>query len=218
MNTAKGVSELAPSPFGVAQKRSLSFEDDFKTEQLRPEWQWPAGHTPVVARGTGNCKGIVLGSDRQSDREPLGAVIARATLSADYTAETAVCLNGGATATSGLAAYGDGNNALGVAVSSSALELWERRNGQRRVVQTMSNVSGMVYIRMSATEGHRFIFSFSSDGNSWRQIGPEMDGLFIPPWDRSVRVALFSQASTGAGAAFEFLRITPTGADMARQQ
>jgi hypothetical protein len=61
---------------------------------------------------------------------------------------------------------------------------------------------------MTAREGHLYRFAVSSnDGRSWQDVGAEIDGSYLPPWDRGVRVAL---VASGAGARFDWLRISPT--------
>jgi hypothetical protein len=37
-----------------------------------------------------------------------------------------------------------------------------------------------------------------------------MDGEYLPPWDRGVRVALTSGGAASASAKFEWLRIAPS--------
>jgi hypothetical protein len=50
----------------------------------------------------------------------------------------------------------------------------------------------------------------SEDGNRWRNIGDEMNGEYLPPWDRGVRVALTAGGAADASAKFEWLRIAPS--------
>ena len=60
---------------------------------------------------------------------------------------------------------------------------------------------------MTAREGHLYRFAFSDDGRAWTDVGEEVDGAYLPPWDRGVRVAL---VAGGAAARFESLRIEPS--------
>ena len=63
---------------------------------------------------------------------------------------------------------------------------------------------------MTADDGRRYRFAVSEDGNRWRNVGGEMNGEYLPPWDRGVRVALTSGGTAGASAKFESFRLAPT--------
>jgi hypothetical protein len=65
---------------------------------------------------------------------------------------------------------------------------------------------------MSATGGNRFQFAVSSDGRDWKAVGETAEGGYLPPWDRSVRVALTVGGVVGAEGRFNSFRITPVGA------
>ena len=63
---------------------------------------------------------------------------------------------------------------------------------------------------MTAREGHLYRFAVSDDGRNWKDVGDEMDGQFLPPWDRGVRVALVAGGARGVPLHFESLRVEPT--------
>jgi hypothetical protein len=63
---------------------------------------------------------------------------------------------------------------------------------------------------MTAREGHLYRFAASADGRSWQDIGGEVDGAYLPPWDRGVRVALVAGGERGATARFDSLRVEPS--------
>ena len=118
-------------------------------------------------------------------------------------------------AVAGLAAYGDGENALGAATDGRGnVVLWRREKNEQKVVSTMADAvkTPLVYLRMTADDGRRYRFAVSEDGNRWRNVGGEMDGEYLPPWDRGVRVALTSGGVAGASAKFEWMRIAPSRA------
>ncbi|HEX9918377.1 MAG TPA: hypothetical protein VGA87_04370, partial [Pyrinomonadaceae bacterium] len=143
------------------------------------------------------------------------AVVARVATDGDYEATTLVDargLKGGAVA--GLAAYGDGENALGAATDGRNVVIWRREKNVQKVVSTLADAikTPLVYLRMTADDARRYRFAVSEDGNRWRNVGGEMDGEYLPPWDRGVRVALTTGGAAGASARFEWLRIAPTGA------
>jgi beta-xylosidase len=147
-----------------------------------------------------------------------------------YTATTTVELGGTASATmTGLAAYGDAANALGLGVSAGGrLMLWKVEKGQRHTLadQPLPAVGGgataAVHLRMEAWDGRRYQFSWSTDGRSWTPIPqkgegpPEIDGDYLPPWDRAVRAGLFVTGAAGATGTFHSFRLA-YGAPLAAQ-
>jgi hypothetical protein len=62
---------------------------------------------------------------------------------------------------------------------------------------------------VTAREGHRFRFALSGDGRTWTDVGGEVGGEHLPPWDLAVRVALTTGGAPGATARFDYLRVEP---------
>ena len=191
INAGRGTSASAPSPFGAEQKREeLAFFDDFTEGKLRPGWQWPVGTSPNVRFDAANGGQLILVPGEKPG--PLGAVLARSCTSGDYVATAIVdtaALKAGASAS--LSAFGDPANALGLAIADNRPILWRVQKGQRQELARGDSLrSGATHLRMTATNGHRFQFAVSHDGKEWMSIGESVDGDYLPPWDRSIRIAL----------------------------
>jgi hypothetical protein len=71
---------------------------------------------------------------------------------------------------------------------------------------------------MTARDGHLYRFSVSSDGRNWTNVGEELDGSYLPPWDRGVRVALTAGGAPGASARFDWLSMKTTWAHLLNSQ
>ena len=59
---------------------------------------------------------------------------------------------------------------------------------------------------MQVTGGNNYRFSYSADGITWTNPLPNdgaINGQFLPPWDRGVRVGVLAQGPTSVTAAFE---------------
>jgi hypothetical protein len=111
----------------------------------------------------------------------------------------------------GLAAYGDGENALGIAVGDGKVVVWRREKNEHKTLKSAEvPPSPTIYLRLSAAGGSRYRFAVSRDGRDWKEIGDKTEGDYLPPWDRAVRVALTVGGADGAIARFESLRITPS--------
>ncbi|MFN7948029.1 MAG: family 43 glycosylhydrolase [Blastocatellia bacterium] len=212
INEGKGPSRQAASPFGRPERNAeYAFFDDFKSPRLQPGWQWPQANEPSVTIRNGS---LLLSPNAAHADDPIGAVLARSTTLGDYTATTLLDLRGmKAGAVAGLAAYGNPENALGIAVGDGKIRLWRREKGQHKVVTELDAPQApALYLRMTASGGNRFRFAISTDGREWKDAG-EDEGSYLPPWDLSVRVALTAGGSAGAAGKFDWLRITPQGQD-----
>jgi xylan 1,4-beta-xylosidase len=209
INQGRGPSTRAASPLGARGAAAADFFDDFLAPRLQPGWQWPHAAVPGVRIEPRRRGWLALTPAAGQGANPLGAVVARSTTAGDYEATTVVetaGLSGGASA--GLSAFGDLENALGVSVGGGRVTLWRREKNEHREVATAEAPAGpSVHLRMRARDGRRYRFSVSRDGRDWREVGEEVDGSYLPPWDRGVRVALTAGGSPGATGRFGFLRV-----------
>jgi xylan 1,4-beta-xylosidase len=219
VNEGRGPSAEGPSPFGARDaKAEYSFFDDFNASTLRPGWQWPQANVPNfrVVRGQLLLSPTVAGDSAPAAYNPAEAVLARTTAAGDYVATAVVNMRGvGEAKFAGLSAYGDAENCLGISVDNKGVViLWRREKNDYKeniltdLVGTMPR-AGVVQLRMTAREGHLYRFAVSHDGRTWKDVGGEVDGQFLPPWDRGVRVALVAGGGRGVPLHFESLRIEP---------
>ncbi|MFN2516439.1 MAG: family 43 glycosylhydrolase [Pyrinomonadaceae bacterium] len=214
INQRRGPSTRAASPFRSSQMRDRhEFFDNFRTLRLIDGWQWPQSNEPNVQLSPAGQGWLAFGRSGTGTQDPINAVLARSTTTGDYVATTLIDtreLNAGATA--GISAFGDPENALGASVGDGQVVVWKRERNQQTRVSTPSATAGspLLYIKMTAREGHFFRFAFSTDDRVWTDVGEEVDGHYLPPWDRGVRVALVSGGTGGARAVYDWLRIVPT--------
>ncbi len=220
INEGRGPSTRSPLPLdGVESNAEYNFFDDFTTARLLPGWQWPTANAPVTRLEQG---GWLMLADRNTGARGstaettnyVPAIVAQSTTAGDYVATTIIDTRGlrpGAYA--GLAAYGDADNALGLSVGSDGrMVLWRRERRDEKPAQQTGTIleaprGARVHLRMTATDGRRFRFSASADGRNWRDAGGELDGDYLPRWDRGIRVALAVGGVPGAAARFDSLRI-----------
>ena len=214
INEGKGPSARAPAAFGARERNTeYTFFDDFTSTRLRPGWQWPQSNEPSIRLERAGGGWLVLSPKSAQGDNPVAAVVAQSTTTGDYTAIATIdtrSLKDDALA--GLSAYGNAENALGAAISGAGkVLLWRREKNEHRIVTTLdAPASRTTQIRMTAREGHLYRFAVSSDGRNWKDVGDELEGSHLPPWDLGVRVALTSGGASGASARFGSLRITPS--------
>jgi xylan 1,4-beta-xylosidase len=213
INGGNGPSERADSPLGTPKGADDHFfVDQFDGPRLGPGWQWPQSNEPIITLARKPVSHLVLAPTREHANNPLGAVVARSTTKGDYMAQALMDTKGmKAGALAGLAAYGDGDNALGVAFGNGKLVVWRReKNEHKTIATTAAPASRRLYLRMTARQGHFYRFAFSTDAKNWNDLGEEINGNYLPPWDRGVRIALTCGGTVGASARFEWLNITPS--------
>jgi beta-xylosidase len=211
INAGQGVSTEAPAPLPLtATRHNLEFFDDFSGTALGPTWQWPANNEPTVKLAEGR---LTLSPTADHAKELVGADLGKQTTTGNYAAVTSLdsaSLKPGVSA--GLSAFGDSANAIGVALSDGTLTLWKRQKGKHETLATTEAPAGkQLQLRLTAREGHKFHFAASADGRDWNEVGPgiDLEGKFLPPWDRGIRIALTVGGTVGASASFDSLRITP---------
>ena len=113
----------------------------------------------------------------------------------------------------GLSAFGDPNNAVGLSEGDGKLTLWRRERGTfTQLAQVDAPQAKQLKLRLIARGGFQFQFAASADGKHWITVGDDLTGKNLPPWDRSVRVALTVTGGEQAEAHFDSFRITPTAA------
>lgn len=208
INDGHGPSIRALSPFGVAQRMSVTnFVDDFSGSALRPGWQWPQDREPAYRVGDEH---LLLRADPRTTNL-LSAVLARPVTAADYVALTVVetkHLNSGCMA--GLWAYGDSKNSMGLAVSDKEIFAWRQDKGAwHQLAPPQSIKNERIYLRLVTRRGFDFQLSASEDGSTWVNLAGTSDTKDLPPWDRSVRVALTAGGAPGAEAQFDSFSIGP---------
>lgn len=213
INEGRGPSVQAPSP-QVAKDNTErgEFFDGFSKATLDPHWQWPQANEPVV-RLDAAAGMITLSAPPEQVAEFTAAVLAVQTTAADYVAITCLdprSLTGDTAA--GLSAFGDSANALGASVQNGKIVTWRLQKNEIHLLATNSLPNpSKVQLRCVATGGHRFRFAASGDGRNWSELGNAIDleGDYLPPWDRGVRVAITVGGRAGANARFDWLRVTP---------
>ncbi|WP_165305081.1 family 43 glycosylhydrolase [Pedobacter sp. SYP-B3415] len=181
------------------ENTALSFKDDFS--KLASSWRWPVEHQPVYKAANGLLNLTAL---KETEANKVGAVLAQSSLSFNYSAISAVKVTPGVA--SGLSIFGDVNNAIGLSVDNGNLVLWKvQRNKRTIVTQTKAPAARLLQLKVTVKQGSKLQYAWSTDGRSWTNIGGVLEGTYLPPWDRGVRIALVAKG-TGTGY-FDWIRI-----------
>ncbi|HEX8427826.1 family 43 glycosylhydrolase [Hymenobacter sp.] len=193
---------IPTKPAPVAEIRDLT--DEFNEATLLPSWQWPVEERPTVA---------VRGGKLQLTARPQhsGAVLGQSTATADYTATTTLLnpamLPAGTVA--GIAAHGDPENTIALTAGDGKLQLWQLEKGKQKTISETKLPTGTsLTFRLKAEKGNQFRFDYSADnGKTWQAMpaagAAAINGTYLPPWDRGVRVGVLARGPVAATATFE---------------
>lgn len=179
----------------------LNLTDHFSGSRLAGTWQWPLGKQPVV--------GV---SDQQllltARPDQLGTLVAQRTYAATYKATTtlnAAALPAGTFA--GLAAVGDPLNALALMMGNGRLQLWHVQGGTTQCLTEVAvEPQRTLGLRLEAWGGQRYRFSYSLNGVTWEPMPTDsftVNGAYLPPWDRGIRIGLLAQGPADVTVAFD---------------
>ena len=175
----------------------VTVTDSFTENTLSKQWGWSVFQQPKVVVKNGE---IAM----KANKTPLGTAIVQRTLSGDYTVTTTVDLKR-SKAQPGLAVIGDDDNALGVSTDGKTIQVWKLERKKRTILATkpLDNKQS-VTLKMMAKNGHLFTFAYATDGQTYESLNKQpVDGAYLPPWDRAVRVGLTAQGRSRQKAVFD---------------
>jgi xylan 1,4-beta-xylosidase len=169
-------------------------EDNFSGEKLSHRWQWSVFQNIQYNQQNGKLNLFALPG------KP-GAFLGQKTYSPEYQVE-AVFSAKESTAESGLAAIGDEKNILYVSLKAGKLGIWKLQDDQEmKLFEQTVKAKDKIYLQMKVTNGKDIIFSYSLDGKAYKPLNDQpVDGSFLPPWDRAIRVGLISKGNASQKA------------------
>ncbi|MCW1921877.1 family 43 glycosylhydrolase [Luteolibacter arcticus] len=196
----------AASPLGKPQQASgpVDFVDSFDESKLAPSWQWDLQRPPTTRLADGL---LHLGVTDAPDASPAGTFLGVRVQQGDYTLTATIDPSG--PAQEGIAIYGEATSALALRIEDKSLVLSKIEKGEPKQLATTPLPEGQkLHLRMTVREGHLFRFSASANGKDWKPIGEqEIDGAFIPPWDRAPRAGLVVSGKPGDTGTFDSVEL-----------
>jgi xylan 1,4-beta-xylosidase len=180
------------------------FLDGFDVPGLAPSWQWDLLHPPGIRISRGV---LHLGVSDASAAGPAGTFLGVRVRQGDYTLTATIDRSG--PAREGIAIYGEAKSAVALRIEDEALVLWKVEKGEAKQLATAALPAGdRLHLRMTVRDGHLFRFTSSTDAKEWQAIGEqEIDGAFIPPWDRAPRAGLIVAGKPGDTGNFDSVEL-----------
>lgn len=194
--TADGWIEFIDNENSAVTLIPSEVHDDFKGSTLDPDWQWSVFNPVKASLRNGK---LTLPAKASNS----GAFVGLKTLAGNYHSEVTVLPS---TAEAGIALIGDDKNMVRCLVSSGSIIVSHLRDDKETIVWKQSVTSTpSIRIRMEVKDGKEITFTYSANGSGFVKAHDQpIDGHFLPPWDRAVRVGLVSKGSASQKAVFEF--------------
>jgi beta-xylosidase len=172
-------------------------EDEFSGKTLSKEWQWSVFQPIKKTLRKGHLELSALPS-------ATGAFLGQKTYAADYEVLTEINRRA-STAAAGLALIGDEKNLVGAYLSGNQVQLVQVKNGKETVLSSHaigSHKKGHLFMRVEG--GKNITFSYSHAEGSPKKLNSQpIDGSYLPPWDRALRIGVAAKGAATQKAVFE---------------
>jgi xylan 1,4-beta-xylosidase len=177
--------------------KPLTIKDEFDAEALHANWQWSVFQIPNVRQAGGELQ-LSAGNETQ------WTYIAQKSYTSNYRVRVKIDLSA-STAHAGIAAIGDEKNIVAATVSNGKIAIWKTQLGKDALILEEPIAAGDdIYLEMKVENGYRITFRCSRNGKSFKTINKDpIDGGFLPPWDRPVRIGLITKGRNEQKAVFE---------------
>jgi beta-xylosidase len=187
---------LANDSVQVSQAPS-SVTDHFDGNTLSDRWQWSV-FQPVTKRVAGGELHVnALASQT-------GAYLGTKVFTTNYKATALLCTNK-SSSLAGLGIIGDDKNAITAVFKNNTLQLVQLQDGKETVLLTSKVLAkNKLYLSMDVSNNKEIRFLHSANGRDYITLNDDpVDGSYLPPWDRAVRVGLVAKGSPGQTAVFD---------------
>lgn len=172
--------------------------DDFKASKLSHLWQWSV-FQPVNYRLKKGC--LLLTS---LDSFPV-TFMGKKTYNGDYDIKVIIDRNN-TTASAGMGIIGDERNVVSAMLSGNIVRTVMLKDGKETVIaQDTVRASKRLILLMKVRNGKDISFSYWTEAPfSFSRSHPSVNGDYLPPWDRAVRVGIVVSGK-GVGAFESFI-------------
>ena len=108
-------------------------------------------------------------------------------------------------ANAGIGLIGDEKNTVTALYKSGIIKVFQLKDGKETVLDQKSiSVKNNLYLKMQVANGKDITFLFSADGHRFLPLNMKpVDGSYLPPWDRAVRIGLVSKGNANETATFD---------------
>ena len=194
--TPDGWIEFVNGPGPSSEPIQREIKDEFNGGELSRHWQWSVFAEPELRVRKGKLE--LMAS------QGAGGYLGTKTYTDDYEADVVIerRISSGE---AGLAVVGDDENLVSATLAGNRIVVRKIERDEETIILTKDVPSSeRLYLRARVANGKEISFFASRDGKAYAPINEQpVDGFFLPPWDRAVRVALISKGGRRAKAVFD---------------
>ena len=172
-------------------------KDDFSETALSNQWQWSVFQQPKYELKAGD---LYLTASRNA----AGNFVAQKTITGNYHATVKIQAKK-SNASAGIGIIGDENNLIAALFENDSVRVIQTKNEKETVLSKKQITAGeKFYLRVNVSNANEVKFQYSFNGKAWNQLNDTpVDGSFLPPWDRAVRVGIISKGNSDTQAVFD---------------
>lgn len=195
--TSDGWIEFVQEPSFQTAVPVENSSDNFRGRKVANNWQWSVFQRPAhkVRRGEVHLSALPAAS---------GAFLGHKTVTANYTATVKLHLKK-STASPGLAIIGDENNIITALYNNGMIKLVQIREGKETVLATKPvEQKKKIYVQARVVNGKQISFYYGDDKDQLALLNEKpVNGGYLPPWDRALRVGLVARGEKSTNAVFD---------------
>ncbi len=174
-----------------------SFTDNFRGKKLANNWQWSVFHQPSFQHKGGAL--LLNGSPSAS-----GSFLGIKTTSGKYTAVTKVRTKR-TSAAAGIGIFGDEENTITALFNNGTINLVQLKGGKlSEIAKVSATIKNDLFFKVEVINGKDITFYYSINGKDFNQLNKQpVDGSYLPPWDRSLRVGIVAKGNANEVVTFD---------------
>jgi xylan 1,4-beta-xylosidase len=176
-------------------------KDNFKGKSLCKQWQWSVFQQPQY---------YVKGGEVYLSGGSGSAVnfLALKMTTGNYSATVKVHAKK-STAIPGIAVIGDEKNLIAALCENNLVRVVQLKDGKETMVSRQDVKAGKKFhFRVIVFNANQIAFQYSGNGKSWHSINDTpIDGSYLPPWDRALRVGVIADGEQTSFAVFDQFKL-----------
>ncbi|HYF29583.1 MAG TPA: family 43 glycosylhydrolase [Chitinophagaceae bacterium] len=171
--------------------------DGFKGASLSGQWQWSVFQQPEFR---------IVNKELHLQALPAasGAFLGHKTVKANYFATAKLNLRR-STAAAGVAVIGDENNMVSALYENGVIRITQLKEGKETELGRYSILPRkQLQLRVLVMDGNKIMFLYNkTNGRNYQVLNMQpIDGSYLPPWDRALRVGVVAKGGSGSKAVF----------------
>ena len=180
------------------------FEDDFSGVEIKPSWNWSVNSQPIYKQSKGSL--IILG-----DKNETPILFGQKIYSKNY--QATLTIDKKSTATTGISLIGDETKNISLVVKDDRLWVTLKNQKEEKAFKktVLNSKDKKLHLRILVKNNSNILFSYSNDGITFFPVIDESFEIgFLPPWDRAIRVGLYSKGIDTEKSIFNHFVLTST--------